>query len=178
MFSFTKAKAIDVLLNTICIDIGEKKLIEKLDKIEEVERLFGRYDFIVKNSPEDVSSAVAEFNRLLNELNELLSYSDFYINGKALQELIEYSIKYKKDKVLSKTLDTIFNLINEKRTDLRYEWLTGKSHKIGEVRIKNERWRIYFSCNHGKKEIIGFDYEHKTSNHRDMIPNLIKRIQG
>jgi len=172
MFNFTKNKAIDILLNTICIDIGEDKLAEeiKIKRAEDIETLFNNYEFAVSHSPDDVKLIIQEFNKLLKELNEILSISNYKIHQKALEEMLDYSIKYKKDKAFAKTLDTIFQLVNETRSKLRYE----KIENINEIRIQNERWRLYFDGS--DKTIIGFDYEHKTNNHRDIIPKLKNRI--
>jgi len=177
MLNFDKNKAIDVLLNAICIDIGENKLIEdiKVKRAEDIEHLFNNYEFAINHSPEDVKLIISEFNNILRELNELLSYSGFSIHPKALEELLEYAIMYKKDKAFSKTLDAIFTLVNDKRNNaLRYVWLTEYKQNIGEVRIQNERWRLYFT---GKdRKIVGFDYEHKTNDHRDMKSKLKNRL--
>lgn len=177
MFSFSKNRAIDVLLSAITLDFGEERLIEdiKFKRAEDIEQLFNNYEFAITHSPEDVRTLIKEFNTLLYELNDLLSHSGFSIHPKALEELIGYAKTYKKDKAFSKTLDTIFALVNDKRnTKLRYAWLSENSQNICEVRIHNERWRLYFTAS--DKKIVGFDYEHKTNNHRDVLPKFRSRL--
>jgi hypothetical protein len=172
MMNFNQNKAIDILLSTISFDLGEDKVAEalKIQRIEQFEKLFNDYNFTIAHSPEEVKFCINELDRLLKDLNEILSISNYKIHRKALEEMLEYAIKYKKDKSLAKTLDTIFQVVNEARGNLRHE----KIENINEIRIQNERWRLYFD---GKqKTIIGFDYEHKTNNHRDVIPKLKNRI--
>lgn len=172
MLLFSKNKAIDILLNAMCIDFGEDKLAEDINvkRADEIAKLFENYEFTISHSPDDIKLIISEFNKLLRELNEILAISNYRIHSKALEELLDYSIKYKKDKAIQKSIDTIFQVVNETRGKLRYE----KIENFYEIRIQNERWRLY--CDSKNKIIIGFDYEHKTNNHRDIIPKLRNRL--
>jgi hypothetical protein len=172
VLKFNQNKAVDILLSTIAFDLGEDQVADalKIQRIEQFEKLFNDYNFTVNHSPEEVKFCIDELDRLLNDLNEILSISNYKIHKKALEEMLEYAIKYKKDRSLAKTLDTIFQVVNEARGKLRHE----KIENINEIRIQNERWRLYFDGN--QKTIVGFDYEHKTNNHRDVIPKFKNRI--
>jgi hypothetical protein len=143
------------------------------DDFSELERLLEKFDYEISSSKEDIRSSVQELDKLLKELNEILSISNYSIHKKALEEILHYGDKYRKEKALPKTLDTIFQVVNEPRGTRINEKLKMAGTSLFEVRI-NQKWRLYYDP--FDKIIIGFDYEHKRDDHSDILSELKRRV--
>lgn len=169
--------AIDVLLDRLTATLGEDKIFKLLEdkEINEFERLVEKYNYELNSDPNEIKDAVKRFENLLDDLNEILGESNYRIHKKALEELLKYGSKYANENALPKSVDTIFQIVNETRgVDLA----SGGTKKHGysgtpifSVRI-NRTWRVFYHPS--ERLIVGFDFEHKTDNHSDYM----KAIKG
>ena len=166
--------AINMVLASLAADFGQDRIIKLLERhdFSEFERLIEKFDFEISTSREDIKTSIQEFEKLLKDLNDILSISNFSIHKKALIEILKYGDKYRKDGALPKTLDTIFQVVNEPRGTRINEKLKMAGTDFYEVRI-NHRWRLYYDPS--KRIIIGFDFEHKRDDHSDVIAELKRR---
>lgn len=169
-------KAIDLVIDHLAAHFGEERIINLLEgrnNFSELERLLEKFDYEISVSNEDVKSSVEALESLLKELNEILSVSNYSIHRKALMEILRYGDKYRKDRALPKTLDTIFQVVNEPRGTRINEKLKMAGTNFFEVRI-NHKWRLYYEPS--ERLIIGFDYEHKRDDHSDVLAELKRRM--
>jgi len=162
------------IFDFMALEIGEDKVIEQLERrdVDAFEKFIKRYEFALQSSPDEIKDVIHEFEKLFKDLNEILSVSDFQIHRKALEEMLDYGRKYKTEKALPLSLDAIFCVVNNSKRSIDIQKMHGTN--LREVRIGNKRWRLYFEPN--DRKIVGFDYEHKTDNHRDVLEKLVKRI--
>lgn len=167
--------AINIVLDFLAADFGEERIINLMerDDFSELERLLEKFDYEIATTREDVKSSVNQLDKLLKELNEILSISNYSIHRKALEEMLRYGDKYRKDRALPKTLDTIFQVVNEPRGTKIHEKCKMAGTSFYEVRI-DQKWRLYYEPQ--ERIIIGFDYEHKRDDHSDVLAALKRRV--
>jgi hypothetical protein len=167
-------RAIDYFLDRWTADIGQDRVLKLIDRDDfaEFERLIEKFNYELTSSYDDVKTSVQEMDKLLKELNGILEISNYSIHRKALGEMVKYANKYHNLNALPKTLDTIFQVVNEDRGAR----LNGKKKMTGtslyEVRI-NGVWRLFYD--HQERYIVGFDYEHKQPDHSDVLRELTQR---
>lgn len=159
----------------LAADLGQDRIINLMerDDFSELERLLEKFDYEIACSREDVKSSVLQLDKLLKELNEILGISNYSIHRKALEEMLRYGDKYRKDRALPKTLDTIFQVVNEPRGTKINEKCKMAGTSFFEVRI-DQKWRLYYDPL--ERVIIGFDYEHKRDDHGDVLAALKRRV--